>query len=82
MTINSGLENDSVFIKLLDKEKQPLYLNMEVRYTPEGVLKLSIYSKYWMLNKSGLKLYYRPVGDFGKGRLSAGQSKKKKLKIN
>jgi hypothetical protein len=67
--------DDSMFIKLLDKQQQPLYLNMEIRYTSEGILKMVVYAKYWIINTTALKLYYRPTADFAKSKLAAGQSK-------
>ncbi|EGC29659.1 hypothetical protein DICPUDRAFT_158736 [Dictyostelium purpureum] len=46
-------------IKIEDKRHQPLLISFDNRIQPNGSRYVSIYCEYWLINQTGLPLYFR-----------------------
>ncbi|EGG23782.1 hypothetical protein DFA_05918 [Cavenderia fasciculata] len=57
--IEGGSHNPTEKIKIMDKNKQPLLISFDNRVNPSGNRYINIYCEFWMINQTGLPLYYR-----------------------
>lgn len=64
-------------IRVLDEHNRPLTLHAQMNYSEDGILKISIFCRYWMINRTGLKILYRSsIEHFQNAseKIAAGQS--------
>jgi hypothetical protein len=59
--------------EMKDQAKLPLKINVRAKVTDSGVKKVSFYTEFWLVNKTGLRLLYRQPAGLGANEPAPGQ---------
>ena len=61
--MHPGTSGFEARIKLTDSRSRPLYINVKVVVKYGGVLVISVFAPYWIVNKTGLPMLFKQEGE-------------------